>query len=128
MLIKPFTARIDSTGKATLEIRHDIHGLVWKVFQIGFGLGVVANSAQVAANVNGVPLTTTVTMQVSVFAYMTGKAPYSMETFFYGPPYILLSAGDFIECGVISASPGDTFTAAAYVEEHQAYELLTMGQ
>ncbi len=128
MLIKPFTEIIDSTGKATLQIRHNLHGLVWKVYQIGFGLGIVANSAQVAANVNGVPLTTTVTMQVSVFAYLPDKAPYSMETFFVGPPYIPLSAGDYIECGVISAWPGDRFTAAAYIEEYSWEQYITMGQ
>jgi hypothetical protein len=124
MLLKPFTATITGTStansQAVANITHTIHGLVWKVYQIGFALGQLAPSPQVAAHVNGVPLTAAVAMQPSVFSAITGQAPYAMESFFVGPPYILLSSGDVIACGLIGGQPGDVFTAAAYVDEFDA--------
>jgi hypothetical protein len=116
-LIKPFTAKVASTGIAIVTISMSIHGLAWVVYQIGFGLGEVASSPQIAAHVNGTPLAATVTMQPSAFASIKGQAPYAMESFFVGPPYITLEAGDSITCAVTGATSGDTFTAAAYVNE-----------
>lgn len=116
-LIKPFVTPVGSNGIATVNITMSIHGLAWVVYQIGFGLGMNASSPQVAAHVNGTPLAATVAMQVSAFASITGQAPYAMESFFVGPPYITLEAGDSITCAVIGATPGDVFTAAAYVNE-----------
>lgn len=117
MLLKPFMAAIDGNGNGLLTIQHSLHGLVWKVYQIGFALGQVSLAAQVAAHVNGVPLAATIQMQQSVFAEFPTSAPYAMESFMVGPPYINLEAGDQIVCGIINAIPGDTFTAAAYVDE-----------
>jgi hypothetical protein len=116
-LIKPFTQAVGANGIAILNITQPIHGLAWVVYQIGFGLGQNAPAAQVAAHVNGTPLASTVAMQISAFASIPGQAPYAMETFFVGPPYVTLEAGDSIVCAVISATPGDTFTASAYVDE-----------
>jgi hypothetical protein len=116
-LIKPFTATVNAAGIATVNITMAIHGLAWIVYQIGFGLGIQASSPQVAAHVNGTPLAATVAMQVSAFASITGQAPYAMETFFVGPPYVTLEAGDSITCAVIGATSGDIFTASAYVNE-----------
>lgn len=133
MLIKPFTATITGSSTANSQalanIGHTIHGLIWKVYQIGFAVGELAPSPQVAAHVNGVPLTAAVAMQPSVFSAITGQAPYAMESFFVGPPYVLLSSGDVIACGLIGGQPGDTFTAAAYVDEFDATDAanLTMG-
>ena len=98
-------------------IGHTLSGMVWKVYQIGFGLGILAPSPQVAAHVNGVPLAATVAMQPSVFANISGQAPYAMESFFVGPPYILLSSGDTITCAILGGTAGDVFTSAAYVDE-----------
>jgi len=117
MIIKPFTAQVNSSGYALLAITHSLHGLVWKVYQIGFALGQQATAAQVAAHVNGIPLAATIPMQVSVFSKFPTQAPYAMESFMVGPPYINLEAGDQIMVGVIGAISGDTFTAAAYVDE-----------
>lgn len=127
MQIAPFTARVNAQGQALVEITHSLHGLVWKVYQIGFGLGLLAPSPQIAAHVNGVPLASTVPMQPSVFAQITQQAPYAMEAFFVGPPYIVLSAGDKITCAVLAAKSGDTFTAAAYYEERTIQANLGMG-
>lgn len=128
MLIKPFTGGVNASGQGIARIRHDLHGIVWKVFQIGFGLGILAASPQVAAHVNGIPLSGSAFMQQSVFSSVTGEPSYAMESFFVGPPYILLSAGDTITCAVLGAASGDVFTAGAYLEEHSAFETLTMGQ
>lgn len=128
MLIKPFTAVVASDGTATLQIAQALHGLVWKVYQIGFGLGQAAPSPQVAAHVNGIPLASTVTMQTSAFANIAQQPPYAMESFFVGPPYIILSAGDMITCVVLGAIPGDIFTAGAYVDEMPAGMPQSMGQ
>lgn len=117
MLIKPVTALVDNQGHALLIIQHSLHGLVWKVYQIGFALGQQAVAAQVAAHVNGVPLAATIPMQVSVFSNFPTQAPYAMESFMTGPPYINLEAGDQIVVGLIGGVTGDTFTAAAYVDE-----------
>ena len=117
LLIKPFTATVNNSGQAVLQIGPSLQGITWTVQQIGFGLGKSAVSPKVAAHVNGVPLAATVVMQPSVFASILGQAPYAMETFFVGPPYIDLSAGDAITCAVLGATAGDTFTAAAYIEE-----------
>lgn len=116
-LIKPFTATVNSQGQAIAVISHSLHGLAWEVMQIGFALGISAPSPQVAAHVNGVPLAAAVTMQPSVFAAMMGQAPYAMESYFVGPPYTLLEAGDQIVCAVLGAIMGDIFTAGAYVNE-----------
>jgi hypothetical protein len=130
MLIKPFTASVNSSGQAVATIQHTLSGLAWKIYQIGFGLGQLAPSPQVAAHVNGVPLAATVAMQPSVFANIVGQAPYAMESFFVGPPYIILSSGDAIVCAVLGATSGDVFTAAAYIEEYDATDSasLLMGQ
>jgi hypothetical protein len=128
MLIKPFTASVNASGQAIVEITQSLSGLVWKVYQIGFGLGQLAPSPQVAAHVNGVPLAATVTMQPSVFANIPSQPGYAMESFFVGPPYIILSPGDQIVCAVLGANSGDVFTAAAYVDEFDAFtQGLTMG-
>lgn len=127
MLIKPFIATVDASGHATVTIRHDIHGLQWKIYQIGFALGQNAPLAQLAANVNGVPLTSTVVMQQSVFSQLSAQPPYAMESFFVGPPYIPLMAGDQLTIGLINGKAGDIFTAAAYIEELDATEPAYMG-
>lgn len=114
-LIKPFTALVGSDGQATLAIEHTINGIIWQVFQIGFALGVKANFAQVGAHLNGIPLTAAVVMQPVSF----DGFPYKMESFFVGPPYVGLKAGDQIVCAVINAQGGDTFTAGAYISEEQ---------
>lgn len=117
LLIKPFTAIVNASGQASVGISHGLHGLSWVVYQIGFALGQAAPSPQVAAHVNGIPLVASVTMQASVFAAIAGAPPYAMETFFYGPPYINLEAGDMLTCAVLGAVSGDIFTAGAYINE-----------
>lgn len=116
-LIKPFTAPVGANGIALVNITMAIHGLAWVVYQIGFALNIQATAAQVAAHVNGTPLAATVGMQISAFANIPQNAPYAMESFMVGPPYITLETGDMIVCAVTGAVPGDTFTAAAYVNE-----------
>jgi hypothetical protein len=118
MLIKPFQTSVNASGQAVVQVMHNIHGLQWKVYQLGLGLGVLAPSPQVGAHVNGIPLAVTVPMQPSVFANILGQSPYAMESFMVGPPYIILSAGDSITCAVLAATPSDTFTVGAYVEEY----------
>jgi hypothetical protein len=129
MLIKPFTGTVNANGQAIVTVSHNLNGLVWKIYQLGFALGKVSLSAQAAAHINGVPLASTVTMQLSVFANLAseGQAPYAMESFMVGPPYPVLSAGDMIVCGMISAIAGDVFTVAAYVEEDTVDANLSMG-
>lgn len=119
-LIKPFTASVDSNGIATVEITHSIHGLAWTVYQIGFGLAQQAPSPQVAAHLNGIPLVASAPMQIAAFASIAGAAPYAMEMFFYGPPYVTLESGDKLVCSVIGANSGDVFTAGAFVNEIQS--------
>jgi hypothetical protein len=116
-LIKPFTAQVGSNGIALVNITQSLHGLAWVVYQIGFALNIQALAAQVAAHVNGTPLASTVGMQISAFASLQQNAPYAMESFMVGPPYVTLEAGDAIVCAVTGAVAGDTFTAAAYVNE-----------
>ena len=116
-LIKPFTASVGSNGIAVAAVSQSIHGLAWTVYQIGFALGQQAPSPQVAAHFNSQPLVASATMQLSAFSSIAGQAPYAMEMFFYGPPYITLETGDQIVCAVIGANPGDTFSVAAYVDE-----------
>lgn len=112
-LIHPVQAKVDDTGKATVEITHSLNGLVWKIFQIGFGLNISAFNAQVGAHFNGVPLTSAVQMQPVSFP----GVPYAMESYFVGPPYVILRAGDKLVCSVINATSGDVFTAGAYYSE-----------
>ena len=114
-LIKPFTATVAGNGSATAVITMSLNGLIWQVFQIGFALNETALTAQVGAHMNGIPLTSSVLMQPVLFSGF----PYKMESFFVGPPYVGLKAGDMITCSVISATPGDTFTAGAYISEEQ---------
>lgn len=117
LLIKPFTAKVNASGIAIVTVTQTNHGLSWVVYQIGFALGLAAPSPQVAAHVNSIPLTSTVTMQNSAFASIIGQSPYAMESFFVGPPYINLEAGDQLVCAVTGAISGDTFTVGAYVNE-----------
>jgi hypothetical protein len=113
LLIKPFTAVVGSNGQASVSITQSLQGMVWQIYQIGFSLGKPAPSPQVGAHFNGIPLTSTVTMQTVSF---TG-VPYAMESFFVGPPYVGLKAGDAITCSVLGAISADTFTAGAYISE-----------
>lgn len=114
-LIKPFTATVGANGQATINITQAINGLIWQVFQIGFALNQPALTAQVGAHLNGIPLTSTVFMQAVNFIGF----PYKMESFFIGPPYVGLRAGDIIACAVLNATPGDTFTAGCFISEEQ---------
>lgn len=114
-LIKPFTVTVGSNGQAQVDIAHNINGLIWQVFQIGFALGITSSFAQVGAHLNGIPLTAAVVMQPVTFSGF----PYKMESYFVGPPYVGLRAGDKITCAVINATSGDTFTAGAYISEEQ---------
>jgi hypothetical protein len=116
-LVKPFTAQVASNGIAVATITQTTHGLAWIVYQIGFALAQQAPSPQVAAHFNSQPLVASAPMQVSAFASLPTQAPYAMETFFYGPPYITLESGDQIVCAVTGANSGDVFTATAYVQE-----------
>lgn len=127
MLLQPFIATVNSQGQATVVITHAIHGLQWKVYQVGFGLGKAGGFPQVAAHVNGIPLMATVVMQPSVFANLQSQPPYAMESFMVGPPYIVLKAGDQIVCGVVGATSGDTFTAGAYIDEFDINENVYIG-
>lgn len=120
LLIKPFTATVGSDGYASVTVEHNLHGLVWKVYQIGCALGIVNVNAQAAAHVNGIPLAPTIPMQPTAFSQIVGAAPYAMESTFNGPPYIPLSAGDQIVVAVVNATATDTFTVGAYVTEFQA--------
>jgi hypothetical protein len=126
-MIKPFTGTVNASGQAQVIVSQNLHGLVWKVYQLGLALGKVALSAQVAAHVNGIPLTSTVTMQLAAFANMGQAPPYAMESFMVGPPYIILSAGDQLVVAVINAVPGDAFTVGAYVDERDASMAQDMG-
>lgn len=131
MLIKPFQSTVDASGQAVVYVQHDIHGLVWKVYQLGFALGQAAPSPQIGAHVNGIPLAATVTMQPSVFANITvqpyNQPPYAMESFMVGPPYVNLDAGDYIVCAVLGATAGDVFTVGAYIDERSAGMPQSMG-
>lgn len=127
MLIKPFVAPVNSSGIAVVTVTHSLSQLVWKVYQLGIGLGLSAINAQVAAHVNGVPLAATVQMQPSVFANIPSQSPYAMESFMVGPPYILLSSGDMLVVGVQNAVSGDTLTVAAYVDENDVNTPMSMG-
>lgn len=118
--IAPYTATINASGQGLLSVGHSLHGMIWEVQQIGFALGQLAPSPQIAAHVNGLPLTATVAMQPSVFSSIAGQVPYAMESFMVGPPYVFLSSGDMITCGVIGATAGDIFTVAAFYVEHSS--------
>jgi hypothetical protein len=117
LLIKPFTAQVQSNGIAIVTVTQSNHGLAWVIYQIGLALNQSAPSPQVAAHVNGIPLAATVTMQNSAFAALTGQAPYAMESFFVGPPYVNLEAGDQLVVAVTGANSGDMFTVGAYINE-----------
>lgn len=112
-LIKPFTGIVTPDGTGTCIITHSLQGMLWQVFQIGFGLNLSAPLAQVGAHFNGIPLTAAVVMQPVAF---TG-VPYAMESYFVGPPYVGLKAGDQIVCSVMGGKSGDIFTAGAYISE-----------
>jgi hypothetical protein len=128
MILKPFTGTVNAAGQGLVTIEHNLHGIMWKIYQVGFGLGKTALTAQVAAHVNGIPLMSTVVMQQSAFASITGQAPYAMESFMVGPPYIYLQAGDMITCAVINAVSGDVFTCGAYLDEQSSSQAQSMGQ
>lgn len=115
--IRPFTAQVGANGIAVVQVGHSIHGLSWIVYQIGFALAQQAPSPQVAAHLQGQPLVASAPMQVSAFAQIPTQSPYAMESFFVGPPYVNLEAGDILTCAVIAATPGDNFTVSAYVNE-----------
>ena len=127
MLIKPFIETVNSLGQALATITTPLSNLTWKIYQIGMGLALPAPSAQVAAHLNGVPYTASVTMQPSIFAQIPGASPYFLEGFFNGPPYPVLSAGDQIVIGLVGAQPGDQFTVSIVYEEIAAKANATMG-
>jgi hypothetical protein len=127
MLIKPFTGQVNGLGQAVVTVGHGLSGIVWKIYQVSFSLGQLAASPQVAAHVNGISLTASAAMQPSVFANILGAAPYAMATEMVGPPYIYLSAGDELVCGLLGGTPSDTFTVGAYIEELDAYAPQNMG-
>jgi hypothetical protein len=127
MLLKPYTATVNTNGQAVISIGHSLANIKWKIMLIGFGLGQNAPSPQVGLHVNGTPFGASQTFQTSVFAGITGEPPYAMEMTWYGPPYFYLSSGDVAACGVMGAQPGDQFTATALIEEVDAYAPESMG-
>lgn len=116
-LIKPFTAPVNASGFSMVTVTHTLQGIAWEVVQVGMSLAQAAPSPQVAAIVNGIPLVSAAIMVTSVFASSPGSAPVAMTSCFYGPPYVTLEAGDQMVVGVIGATPGDTFTVGAYINE-----------
>lgn len=131
MIIHPFQSVVNGSGQAVVHVTHNLAGITWKVWQLGLSLGQVSLLAQAAAHVNGIPLTSTVLMQKSVFASLPppiSEPPYAMASFMAGPPHINLRAGDVIVVGIINAIAGDVFTVGAYVDEFQtALQLETTG-
>jgi hypothetical protein len=115
-LIKPFTAKVNASGNAFVDVTHSIHGLAWQVMQVGLGLGVAAPSPQCAALVNGVPFVSSVLMAPSVFASLS-SAPIAMTSEFSGVPFPTLEAGDVMKIGVTGATSGDIFTVGVYINE-----------
>lgn len=115
--IHPFTATVNASGFAYVDVTHSLHGIAWEVVQIGLGLGLAAPSPQVAALINGIPFVSTVVMAPSVFANLTGQPPVAMTSEFSGKPYPLLEAGDVLKVGVTGATAGDVFTVGAYINE-----------
>lgn len=113
MYAYPQTAIVNGNGQAIITVSQSVVSNIWKVAQVTFGLGMSAPSPQVAATWNGIPLSASPTMQPNVFASILGAAPYAMSNTMVGPPYIVLSAGDQLVCGVFGAMPGDTFTVTA---------------
>lgn len=113
--MKPFKGTVGSNGQATAVISRNTQSLIWQMFQIGFALNLAAFNPQVRGYVSGIPLTAAVAMQLVRF---TGF-PYQMRSYFVGPPCVGLKAGDQIVCAVTNATPGNTFTAGAYIPEEQ---------
>jgi hypothetical protein len=130
-LLMPFTAQVNSSGQAIVQVTHSLSGKQWKVYQMGLALGelVTAGIAQVAASVNGAPLAASVNMQPSAFSQLNtlGQPPYAMESFFVGPPYIYLQSGDMMTVGVVNANPGDTFTCGVYLIEEDSTKEQSLG-
>lgn len=116
-LVMPFTGKVGSNGIAVVTVSQSNHGLAWIIYQVGLALGQNAPSPQVAAHFNGIPLASTTTMQTSAFASIASNSPYAMESFFVGPPYIKLEAGDQLTFAVLGANSGDTFTVGAFLDE-----------
>lgn len=116
-LIKPFTAKVNNSGFAVVDVTHSLNGIAWQVMQVGLALGLNAPSPQCAAIVNGIPFVSAVVMGTSVFSSLLGSAPIAMTSEFSGQPYPVLEAGDVMRVGVIGATSGDTFTVGAYVNE-----------
>jgi hypothetical protein len=127
LIIHPVTATVNTQGTALVTIGHSLSNIKQKVYQISFGLGLLAPSPQVAIHLNGVPWAASAAMQQSVFASIPGAAPYAQENVWYGPPYIYLQSGDALVCGVIGAIPGDQFTASAILEEYDFSASESMG-
>ena len=121
----PQTATVNSDGQAVITISQSVTANVWKVTQVTFGLGLLVASPQVAVTWNGIPLAASPVMQPNVFADLPSSAPYAMSAEMQGPPYIVLQAGDQLACGVLGATPGDTFTVTAlydlYTSSEQVY-------
>lgn len=115
-LIKPFTAKVNASGFASVDVGHSIHGLAWQVMQVGLGLGQAAPSPQCAALINGIPFVSSVLMAPSVFAQL-GGAPIAMTSEFSGSPVPTLEAGDVMKIAVSGAISGDVFTVGVYINE-----------
>lgn len=127
MLIKPYTQAVDASGHAIVTISHGLHGIQWKIYQVGFALGQSGGIPQVGALVNGQPLASTISLQPSVFGAIPGQPPFKLLSFMVGPPYILLKAGESMTCGLTGGTSGDTFTVTAYIDEFDADDPITMG-
>lgn len=115
-LLKPFTATVNGSGFASVDVTQSLHGMAWQVVQVGLGLGQAAPSPQAAALVNGIPFVSTVVMAPSVFANLA-SAPIAMTSEFSGDPFVTLEAGDVLKIAVSGAIAGDIFTVGAYINE-----------
>lgn len=119
-LVKPFSAIVNSNGVAVVDASHSLHGIAWVCQQIGFSLGVAAQSPEVSALFNGLAFVSTLVMSNSPFSGVTGRPTVAMTAQFSGPPYVTMEAGDVISLGVQGATAGDTFQVALYVDEGES--------
>lgn len=113
---KVFTAQIDGSGKAQVDVTHSLHGLTWIVMQLSVQTGRLSNVATVSADFNGIPFITSAALQPN------GKGGSSSNA--GGQPYAFLQAGDKLTVYLQGGNTNDIFTVAAHLLEVDSASVL----
>lgn len=110
---------VASNGTSTVNMKHNLNGIVWEVEEVSVRTGQVASATTASIFKNG--------NLVAPSAALT-PLPTGQGTAAGGLPYEYLTASDELEIQVQGAVSGDTVTVRAQYREFQSNDPAVVGR